>query len=95
MTPGKLPHAQRLNVQKDESQGEGRERERGKERESKRKEANKGGNYEEWEIKRKGEKKEVKENGRGQEREGDIARTERKESCSCLMTTLYIRISLG
>jgi len=42
MTPGKLPHAQRLNVQKDEHRRErARKRERERERERERGEANK------------------------------------------------------
>lgn len=53
--------------------------------------------------KREKEKEKQKEGDREKEsqravevtNERDIARTERKESCSCLMTTLYIRVFLG
>lgn len=46
------------------------------------------------ENKRDGEKGEKEVGVQGRELREIFARTERKESCSCLMTTLYIRISL-
>jgi len=46
------------------------------------------------ENKRDGEKREKEVGVQGRELREIFARTERKESCSCLMTTLYIRISL-
>lgn len=66
MTPGKLPHAQRLNVQTDD--------------ECRRKERQRTG--EDTEEDREQCERKASRRERGRDREA-----ERKESCSCLMTT--------